>query len=138
CMAAWRVTADADSSAEAIAELEKLANDSDPRVQFAVATAVRRLVSSHLVTDHEINASVSVGRTLVNLTRAAAKGNDPLVNYMIWLASEPLLARNPNPGLRWLVENGATTKPLSATLIRKSMRRLCDTGEISNVNEAAD
>ena len=112
--------------------------DSDPRVQFAVATALRRIVSSRLVTDYEINDSAPVGKALANLIKSAASAKDPLVNYMIWLAGEPLLAKNPEPGLQWLVENGATTMPLSGILTRKAMRRLCDTGETANMNRALE
>ncbi|MSU57717.1 MAG: c-type cytochrome [Pedosphaera sp.] len=129
CMAAWRVAADGDSSAEEIAELEQLAGDSDPRVQLAVATAVRRIVSSQLVTDSEINDTAPVGKTLTTLIKSSFAAKDPLVNYMIWLASEPLLAKNPEPGLNWLAENGAATMPLSGILTRKAMRRICDTRE---------
>lgn len=139
CMAAWRVAAEGDeSSQEGIQELEALATHPDPRVQFAVATAVRRIVSSRLVTDYEINDTAPVGKALSTLIKSAAPNNDPLVNYMIWLAGEPLLARNPEPGLRWLVENGAATKPLSERLVYKSMRRLCDTGEAGKINLTVD
>jgi putative heme-binding domain-containing protein len=55
---------------------------------------------------------------------------------MIWMASEPLLAKNPAPGLQWLAENGAATMPLSGILARKAMRRLCDTGEAARMNQA--
>jgi putative heme-binding domain-containing protein len=99
---------------------------------------VRRIVSSRLVTNYEINDTAPVGRVLANLTKSAAPNNDRLVNYMIWLASEPLLARNPAPGLRWLAENGAATMPLSGILTRKAMRRLCDTGEAAKVDQAAE
>ncbi len=136
CMAAWRVAQDGTSSTEEIAELEHLATDPDPRVQLAVATAVRRIVSSRLVTDYEINDTAPVGKVLANLIKSAADAKDPLVNYMIWLAGEPLLARNPEPGLRWLAENGSATMPLSGILSRKAMRRLCDTGEAANMNRA--
>ncbi len=138
CMAAWRVAQDGTSSTEEIAELEILAADSDSRVQLAVATAVRRIVSSRIVTDYEINDTAPVGKTLANLIKSAAASNDPLVNYMIWLAGEPLLARNPAPGLRWLAENGPATKPLSEILVRKSMRRLCDTGDAAKIAQAAE
>ena len=137
CLAACRV-ADEGSSAEGIRELEALASHSDPRVLFAVATAVRRIVSSRLVTDYEINDTAPVGKALSTLIKSAAPNNDPLVNYMVWLAGEPLLARNPEPGLRWLVENGAATKPLSEKLVYKSMRRLCDTGEAEKINLTVD
>lgn len=136
-MAAWRVAAEGNAtSPEGITELETLANDSDPRVQFAVATAVRRIVSSRLVTNHEINDTAPVGKVLANLTKAAAPNNDRLVNYMIWLASEPLFARNPEPGLRWLAENGAACRPLTDKLTAKAMRRLCDLGGADKVDRA--
>jgi len=139
CMAAWRAMFNGDAvSPEIITDLEALAMDSDPRVQFAVATAVRRIVSGRLVTNADINDTAPVGKALANLTKSAASAKDPLVNYMIWLASEPLLARNPAPGLRWLLENGGATKPLSGILTRKAMRRLCDTGEAAKVDQAAD
>lgn len=138
CMVAWRVAQDGTSSVEEIAELEILAADLDPRVQFAVATAVRRIVSSQLVTDYEINDTAPVGKALANLIKSAAAAKDPLVNYMIWLAGEPLLARNPEPGLNWLAENGAGTMPLSGILTRKAMRRLCDTGQTANMNRALE
>lgn len=124
----------AAESPESLTALVQIAANPDPRVQFAVATAVRRIVSSRLVTTADINDTAPVGKVLANLAKSAAANNDRLVNYMIWLASEPLLARNPEPGLRWLVENGASTKPLSEKLTYKAMRRLCDTGEAEKVN----
>ncbi|NOS69202.1 MAG: c-type cytochrome [Verrucomicrobia bacterium] len=137
-MAAWRIGKLKDSTPEGIADLEKLAADSDPRVRLAVATAVRQLVSNRLVTDHEINDSAPVGKILTTLIKSSADAKDPLLPYMIWLASEPLLASNPEPGLRWLAENGAATMPLSGILIRKAMRRLCDTGDAAKVNFATE
>jgi len=133
-MAAWRIGDHEESTPEGIADLEKLATDSDPRVQFAVATAVRRIVSSRLVTDYEINDTAPVGGVLASLTKSAASAKDPLVNYMIWLAGEPLLARNPEPALRWLAENGSATLPLSGILTRKAMRRICDAHEAAKLD----
>ena len=139
CMAAWRVADEGDAgSQEGVQELEALATDSDPRVQFAVATAVRRIVSSRLVTDYEINDTAPVGKVLANLMKSAASAKDPLVNYMIWLAGEPLAAKNPEPGLRWLAENGPATKPLSEKIIYKFMRRICDTGDAAKLNLAVE
>ena len=136
-MAAWRVAAEGDATSEqGIQELELLARDPDPRVQFAVATALRRIVSSRLVTNFEINDTAPVEKALATLIRSAASGQDRLVNYMIWLASEPLFARNPEPGLRWLAENGAACRPLTDKLTAKAMRRLCDLGGADKVDRA--
>ncbi len=121
-----------------IAHLETLAADSDPRVRLAVATAVREIVSSSLTIDTDINTEAPVGKILVALIRSSADAKDPLIPYMIWMASEPLVANNPVPGLRWAAENGANTMPLSGILARKAMRRICDTGESTKMDAAAE
>jgi putative heme-binding domain-containing protein len=127
-----------DSSADAIAALERLAADPKPSVRLAVATAVRQIVSSSLTIDTDINADAPVGKILTTLIKSSADAKDPLLPFMIWMASEPLLAKNPAPGLQWLAENGAATMPLSGILARKAMRRLCDTGETARMNQALE
>jgi putative heme-binding domain-containing protein len=119
-----------------VEHLEKLAADSDPRVRLAVATAVRQIVSSSLTVNTDINTDAPVGNILAALVKSSADAKDPLLPYMIWHASEPLLAHNPQPGLNWLAENGAATLPLSGILTRKAMRRICDTQEIPKLDLA--
>jgi len=125
-----------NSSAEAMSTLEKAAADPDPATRLAVATACRQLVSSSLTLDTDINTEVPVGKILVALIKSSADAKDPLIPFMIWMASEPLVARNPAPGLQWLAENGADTMPLSGILARKTMRRICDTGEPAKMDAA--
>jgi len=118
--------------------LEKLANDSDPSVRLAVATAIRQLVSSSLTVDSDINTNVPIGKILGALIKSSADAKDPLLPFMIWMAGEPTFAKNPKGGLQWLAENGAGTMPLSGILARKSMRRICDTGEPEKINQAVE
>lgn len=135
-MAAWHVGELEDSSSEALEVLEKLAGDADPRVRLAVATSVRRIVSDSLTVNDSIYTRAPVGGVLSVLVRSSADAKDPLLPYMIWHASEPLLADNPQPGLDWLAENGADTLPLSGILTRKAMRRICDTRDTGKLDLA--
>ncbi|MCW5552804.1 MAG: HEAT repeat domain-containing protein [Verrucomicrobiae bacterium] len=137
-MAAWHIIALEDYSAEAISTLEKLAADADPRVRLAVATAVRRFVAGALTVNDGVYTEAPVGGVLAALIKSSADAKDPLLPYMIWHASEPLLAHNPQPGLDWLAENGPATLPLSGILTRKAMRRICDTRDAAKLNLAMD
>lgn len=111
---------------ELLDKIAEAASDSDPVVRLAVATAARQLASGSLTVDTAPLASVSVGKLLVQLTSASADAKDPLLPFMIWMAAEPAFAKNPEPGLNWLAQNGATALPLSGILARKAMRRICD------------
>jgi putative membrane-bound dehydrogenase-like protein len=125
-----------DSSDWGIQSLEELASNKDPRIRLAVATACRQLVSSSLTVDTDINTEAPVGKILTTLIKSSAAAKDPLIPFMIWMASEPLVAAHPEPGLQWLAENGADNMPLCGILARKAMRRICDTGEAAKMNVA--
>ncbi len=134
---AARVTGERhDVSEKDLFRLEKLAADTHAAVRLAVATAVRQLVSSSLIVDTDINSEVPVGKILIALIKSSADAKDPLIPFMIWMASEPLVAKNPAPGLQWLAENGADTMPLSGILTRKAMRRICDIGDTAKMDVA--
>ncbi len=112
-----------------IAGLSQMASDPDASVRLAVATAARQFVSSSLTVDTPAPPElkeVQVGRILAPLVQASADGKDPLIPFMIWEAAEPGIAQNPEPGLRWLLDHGADTMPLSGQITRKFMRRICD------------
>src|SRR5207244_1294333 len=49
-----------------------------------------------------------------------------------------LVAKNPEPGLKWVLQNGSDAMPLSGILTRKAMRRICDTGEREKIDKAVD
>src|ERR1051326_7481048 len=126
----------ATSYGQSLERLEKLASDSDASVRVAVATAVRQMVSGSLTIDTDINGEVPVEKILAALIRSSADARDPLLPFMIWMAGEPALAKNPEGGMNWLAENGATTLPMSGILARKAMRRICDTQEKAKLDLA--
>ncbi|MBE0542040.1 MAG: c-type cytochrome [Verrucomicrobia bacterium] len=131
-------TREQDYFQRTVALLEQTAVDADASVRLAVATAVRQIVSSSLTVNTDVNTDAPVGDILAALIRSSADAKDLLLPYMIWHASEPLLAHNPKPGLNWLAENGPVTLPLSGILTRKAMRRICDTQEIPKLDLAVN
>lgn len=142
-IAAMRVLGDhRDSSREFLDSLAVAASDSDPRVRLAVAIAIRQIVSGSLTVDTDIKNDEQTrnltGKVLTELIESSSDAKDPLLPYMIWMASEPLLAAKPAGGLKWLAENGARTMPLSGILTRKAMHRICDTGETNKLDQAVE
>jgi len=114
-----------------------MASDADPSVRLAVAVAARELVSDSLTVDTG-SSQAEVGGILTTLIKSSADGKDPFLPFMIWMAGEPALARNPRGGLDWLAENGTITMPLSGILTRKAMRRICDTQETAKLDLAVN
>src|SRR5258705_429409 len=57
---------------------------------------------------------------------------------MVWMASEPKIAENPTFALRWFLENGTETMPLSGQLATKTMRRICDLQSTEYMNAAVE
>ncbi len=128
---AWvaRLTGERPEWAESGASrLETLASDPNPSVRFAVAVAARQFVSGSLtVNTPPKTQGVVPTQAIANLVRASADGQDRLVSFMIWMASEPMVAAEPAGALEWMAENGMATMPLSRTLMAKTARRLSDT-----------
>ena len=125
------------ASETALARLENLATDPEPTVRLAVATAVRQLASGSLTVDTPLPGDrPEVSRVLLALIQSSSDGKDPLIPYMIWMAGEPGFARNPQPALDWLAQNGAANLPLSGVLVRKAMRRLCDLQDAARLDLA--
>ncbi len=121
--------------------LETLANDSDPAVRLGVATAARQFVSGSLTVNTPGPANLSDASTaqiLSSLALHPGSANDPVLPFMIWMAAEPLIARDPQPPLAWLARNGSDIMPLGGELARKAMRRLCDTQEPAKLDVALD
>lgn len=141
---AWaaRLTGERRSVSEAAGErLFQLAGDQDPSVRLAVATALRQYTSGSLTVNTPPPVTVeddSVSRILVELIRASADGRDPVLPFMIWHAAEPLIAQRSEDSLRWFLENGEDHLPLSARLLTKTMRRICDLGSPAALGPAVD
>ncbi len=117
------------SSETCLARLKTLASDSDPSVRLAAATAARQYVSSSLTVNTPVSTELShaaTGDILEALIKASAHSPDPALPFLIWMAAEPGITRDPRPALGWFTENGAATLPLSGQLLKKTMRRICD------------
>ena len=84
----------------------------------------------------ETFANYNPGPVLAALVASSADAKDPLIPFMIWMASEPHVAQGPQNALAWLLENGAATMPLSGQLARKTMRRICDLQRPENMDAA--
>jgi putative membrane-bound dehydrogenase-like protein len=126
---------------ESFERLKKLAADADSSVRLAVATACRQYSSGSLTVNTPVPEDVSnfkVGAILEIVVRNSADAKDPLIPFMIWMASEPRIAQNPTFALRWLLEKGTETMPLSGQLATKTMRRICDLQSTEYMNAAVE
>lgn len=119
--------------------LHDLASDESPIVRLAMAVALRQYASGSLTIDTLSEyEDVPTGEIFTTLIKSSADAKDPLIPFMIWMAGEPRVAKDPAQGLKWLAEKGSTALPLTAILARKAMRRICDTGEVEKMNKAAE
>jgi putative membrane-bound dehydrogenase-like protein len=124
----------------AVDRLLKLADDGDASVRLATATAIRQFTSGSLTVDtpprSELEADIRP--VLDKLVRAPGVANDRLMQFMIWSAAEPLVAANPKGALDWFAEHGMSVPEASRTLLRKTMRRICDARDPENLNLAVE
>jgi putative membrane-bound dehydrogenase-like protein len=136
---AWaaRFTGERGEQSETIyRRLYKLSTDSDPSVKLAVATALRQFVSGSLtINTPPANPPAAQGLALVlaSLVSQPGAGDDPLIPFMTWMALEPVVERNARPVLAWFVGNGIDHPEMSAKLLYKIARRLCDTQDPEQV-----
>jgi hypothetical protein len=136
---AWaaRITGEHDTQTEqAYRRLYKLSTDSDPSVKLAVATALRQFVSGSLtINTPPANPPSAQGLALVlaSLVSQPGAGDDPLIPFMTWMALEPVVEKNAQAVLGWFVGNGIDHPEMSAKLLYKIARRLCDTQEPEKV-----
>ena len=138
-MWAARITGElGEPSQVALGRLGVLAQDKDPGVLLAVATAVRQFTSGSLTvnTPPRKPAPETVSQVLSLLVLNQAASSDPVIPFLTWMAAEPEIARNPLPALGWLSENGMKNPGMAAEIIRKSMRRICDTSEQEKLHAA--
>ena len=119
---------------DAIKRLAKLAEDPDPTVRLGVTVAARQFVSGSLTIDTPPLVPVSevvTGPVLSALFRghrnAAQKTPDPTLDFLYWMALEPIVAYDPVHAVNAYTKDGASAElPFSATLLTKIMRRACD------------
>jgi putative membrane-bound dehydrogenase-like protein len=128
-------------TAASFERLNKLAADKDASVRLAVATACRQYSSGSLTVNTPVPEDVKnfrAGAILETVVRNSADAKDPLIPFMVWMASEPRLAENPKYALAWLIENGPDTLPLSAQLASKTMRRISDLRSVEQMDAVVD
>lgn len=121
--------------------LAHLAADADPAVRSAVATACRQFVSGQLTVNTPPPPGVQpdeLGPILAALIAASRAGDDRTLAFLIWMATEPLVAASPETALGWLAENGAEFLPLSGSITAKALRRLCDMREPARLDLALE
>lgn len=122
---------------EAMDLLLELGNDPEPSVRLAVATAARQFSSSHLTVNRPPAIpiiEVEAGGVLSRLWFSSNDAKDPLINFMFWMALEPIIALDPVHALGAYEDGALKQMPLSGILIRKIMRRVCDSNDPVKLN----
>ena len=122
--------------------LQAMASDPSPAVRRAVAVALR-LISAGALTVNKPSPESSgppaaLQPMLEPLLRASAASPDRTLPFLIWQALENRLASEAPAYVPWLAALAPQTKPLSAGLTYKTMRRLCDTRNPENIDLALD
>ena len=116
-----------------------LASDPDPTVRTAVATAARQLVSGSLTVNTPPKRPAdekAIAEILAALITATPTATDLLLNHLVWMAAEPLVARDPKFAFALL--NKVRTAPLAGTFTYKTMRRVCDLQSPAQLDAALD
>jgi putative membrane-bound dehydrogenase-like protein len=110
--------------------LSKLAEDPDPTVRLGVAVAARQFVSGSLTVDTAPKVPISevvTGGILSGLFQSSTKGTDATLDFLFWMALEPIIAFDPVHAVGAYAKDGAKKElPFSAEVLRKIMRRTCD------------
>ncbi len=139
---AWvaRLSGERQNASElVVARLGTLASDSDASVRLAVATAIRQFTSGALTVNTPgvvAGNAEAVGAVLATIAGHEDSPNDPVLGFMIWMAAEPLIARDPAPVFDWLRDAGLRAMPLSGRIAWKTMRRICDTENVAFLDAA--
>ncbi|NBV21851.1 MAG: dehydrogenase [Proteobacteria bacterium] len=124
-----------------LALLRQLASDSEPTVRTAVATACRQLTSGSLTVntkpEREPNAQ-AISEILAALIVATPNATDLTLNHLVWMAAEPLVGRDPKFAFTLLGQNSVRTAALTGTLAYKTMRRVCDLQNPTQLDGALD
>ncbi len=124
-----------------LALLRKLASDPEPTVRTAVTTACRQLTSGSLTVNtkpqREPSAS-ELAEILATVIAATPTATDLTLNHLVWMAAEPLVARDPKFAFALLARANVRTAPLAGTLAFKTMRRVCDLQSPAQLDAALD
>jgi putative heme-binding domain-containing protein len=115
-----------DAGKNSLARLRRLAEDPQPSVRAAVATALRQLTSASLTVDKPSPVTVATADLLPHfrelVSRPSVEG-DFYYPHIVWMAMEPRVAQDPELFFPLL---SATNSSVSAYCLRRVMRRICD------------
>jgi putative membrane-bound dehydrogenase-like protein len=119
---------------DAMQRLSTLAKDPDPGVRLGVTVAARQFVSGALTIDtppkvpiHEVVTGPILSALFVGHQDRTKEENDPVLDFLYWMALEPIIAFDPVHGIGAYKRDGAVKEqPFSAKLLTKIMHRVCD------------
>ncbi|MFM8471625.1 MAG: PVC-type heme-binding CxxCH protein [Limisphaerales bacterium] len=124
-----------------LALLRKLAADSEPIVRTAVATACRQLTSGSLTVNTPPQRPAdakAIAEILASVIAATSNANDLTLNHLVWMAAEPLVARDPKFAFNLLGQGSVRSAAITGTLAYKTMRRVCDLQNPAQLDVALD
>ena len=120
---------------EAMDRLYRLSKDPEPSVRLGVSVAARQFVSGALTVDtappveiHEVITGPILSGLWVGRREQTKHENDPVLDFLYWMALEPIVAFDPLHALGAYADDGGMLReqPLSAKILTKIMRRVCD------------
>lgn len=119
---------------DATRRLTKLAEDPDSTVRLGVTVAARQFVSGSLTLDtppkvplSEVITGPVLSTLFVGHRDRTKNESDPVLNFLYWMALEPVIAYDPVHAIAAYKADGAQRElPFSAEVLRKIMRRTCD------------
>ena len=123
------------------ARIVRLAADPDPTVRSAAAVAMRYFTSFSLTVDTRpplTPLGMPIGAVMANLVEGSKAGDDSLINFQIWHAMEPLIAKRTEAILQYFSATGTNNLPLSAKLLTKITRRICDLRSTPGLDRALE
>ncbi|MBI3877324.1 MAG: c-type cytochrome, partial [Verrucomicrobia bacterium] len=118
-----------------------LARDPDPTVRLAVATACRQLTSGSLTVNTKPQREPNeeeIDEIIAALISATPNANDLTLNHLVWMAAEPLVARDPKFAFGLLAKDNLRSAPLAGSFAYKTMRRVCDLQKPEHLDTVLD
>lgn len=129
-----------------MALLKQLAADPEPAVRLAVATACRQFTSGSLTVNTPVSLAGAaadqpanfIQPIIENLLHASTDPKDLTIGHMIWMASEPLVARGGSFAYELLNKESVRKTALVGSVAYKTMRRVCDLQSPAQLDAALD
>lgn len=109
----------------------------DPFIVKQLLPPIAANIKSPSIRRELCSAAIHSAEPLVDLLHALANRRedaaDPVIPQLLWIAYEPVLAKNPEDELRWLRENAPGNLLITDTIVPRAMRRLIATGKREDV-----